>query len=94
MINFDNIDLKILKENFDDEMISKIDSTNVSKIFEYLKQNNIYYAKDLFLSSLDLFLLPADQFIKQFEKLKMKLGTDYVEKLGNDMSNIEIMYED
>jgi hypothetical protein len=94
MINFDNIDLKILKENFDDEMISKIDSTNVSKIFEYLKQNNIYYAKDLFLSSLDLFLLPADQFIKQFEKLKIKLGTDYVEKLGNDMSNIEIMYED
>lgn len=94
MINFDNIDLKILKENFDDEMISKINSTNVSKIFEYLKQNKIYYAKDLFLSSLDLFLLPADQFIKQFENLKMKLGADYVAKLGNDMSNIEIMYED
>ena len=49
---------------------------------------------DLLTSSLDLFLLPVDTFIKQFEKLKIKLGSDYVEKLASNEGLIEIMYED
>lgn len=59
----------------------------------YLHKNGIYYAKDLLISSLDLFLLPVDTFIKQFEKLKTKLVSDYVEKLASDEGLIEIMYE-
>jgi len=60
---------------------------------KYLQENNVYYAKDLLLSSLDLFLLPAEEFINRFEKLKTRLGTDFVDKLGEDSSLIEIMYE-
>ncbi len=93
-MNFDDIDMKILKENFDEELIKEIDMENLSKILEYLKENGVYYAKDLFLVSLDLFLLPVNKFIEQFEKLKYRLGKDFVEKLGEDMSLIEIMYED
>lgn len=92
-MELDNLDTRILKENFDDETISEIDIENVYKIFKYLKENNVYYAKDLFITSLDLFLLPSNQFINQFEKLKDKLGKNYVEKLGEDTSLIEIMYE-
>lgn len=92
-MNFDEIDIKILKENFDEKLIKQIDSDNVSKIFKYLENNGVYYAKDLFLSSLDLFLYPLDDFIKKFENLKEKLGTDFVDKLGEDSSLIEIMYE-
>lgn len=92
-MELDHLDIRILQENFDDETISKIDVENVYKIFKYLKENNVYYAKDLFITSLDLFLLPLDQFINQFEKLKSKLGEKYVEKLGEDTSLIEIMYE-
>ena len=93
-MKFDEIDIKILKENFDEEMIEQINLENVSKILRYLNDNMVYYAKDLLLSSLDLFLLPADQFIKKFENLKNKLGPNFVEKLGEDASLIEIMYED
>ena len=92
-MNLDKLDLKILKENFDDEMITKIDDENVSKIIVDLEKNGIYYAKDLLLSSLDLFLLPVEEFINRFEKLKTRLGTDFVDKLGEDSSLIEIMYE-
>lgn len=92
-MNFDEIDIKILKENFDDEMISEIDVNNVVKIFEYLGNNGVYFAKDLFLISLDLFLLPSSEFINKFERLKSKLGEDYIDKLGEDISLIEIMYE-
>lgn len=92
-MNFDELDIKILRENFDEETISKINIDNVSKILKYLNDNMVYYAKDLLLSSLDLFLLPVDEFIKKFEKLKVKLGTNFVEKLGEDTSLIEIMYD-
>lgn len=89
----DDIDIKILRENFDDELISRIDSNNVLRILKYLDSNDIYYAKDLLLTSLDLFLLPCEEFIKRFEHLKTKLGSSFAEKLGNDASLIEIMYE-
>ncbi len=93
-MGLDDLDILILKENFDTETIAKMDAENIYKILNYLDRNGVYYAKDLLLSSLDLFLLPVNEFIKQFEKLKNKLGSDYVDKLGEDSSLIEIMYED
>ena len=93
-MQLDSLDIKVLRENFSDEEIAKMDAENIYKILNYLDKNGIYYAKDLILSSLDLFLLPADEFIKKFEKLKNKLGNDYIDKLGEDISLIEIMYED
>ena len=92
-MNLDEIDIKILKENFDENLIKQIDSDNVLKILKYLENNGIYYAKDLFLTSLDLFLYPLDVFIRKFEILKEKTGEDYINKLGEDSSLIEIMYE-
>lgn len=92
-MKFDDLDIKILKENFDDDIINEIDIENVSNIFKYLNDNGVYYYKDLFLTSLDLFLLPYDDFINKFEKLKTKLGDNYVDMLGDDISLIEIMYE-
>ena len=57
------------------------------------EKNGIYYAKDLFLLSLDLFLLPYSEFVNKFEKLKQKLGNNYINKLSEDISLIEIMYD-
>ena len=93
-MGLDDLDILVLKENFDEKTIAKMDAENIYKILKYLNENGVYYAKDLLLSSLDLFLLPVNEFIKQFEKLKNKLGSDYVDKLGEDSSLIEIMYED
>ena len=76
------------------KLIAKLDYNNLKNIMLYLHKNGIYYLKDLLISSFDLFLLPVDTFIKQFEKLKIKLGSDYVEKLASDEGLIEIMYED
>ena len=92
-MKLDNIDIKILKENFDNETINQMDSENVYKIVKYLNDNNIDYIKDLFLL-FDLFLFPVEEFIKQFEKLKFKLGDNFANMLGSDLSLIEIMYED
>ena len=93
-MSFDEIDLKLLLENFDEETVSLIDYNNLQSIMMYLHKNGIYYAKDLLISSLDLFLLPNTTFMQQFEKLKINLGSDYIEKLASDEGLIDIMYED
>ncbi len=85
-------DIKTLKENFDEDMIKELDMENVKIIIDYLLRNKVYYAKDLLLNSLDLFLLDSNIFIEKFENLKIKLGSNYVDKLGEDMSLIELMY--
>ena len=94
MVHLDEIDMKILRENFDEDMIQQMDEENIDKILYYIEENNVDHAKDLLISSLDLFLLPAEDFIKQFEKLKKELGENFAEKLGEDISLIEIMYQD
>ena len=93
MNELNEIDIKILKENFDEDLIKQLNLDNILKIFSYLTSNGIYYVKDLFLNSLDLFLYPCDVFIKKFEHLKELLGDEFVDKLGEDISLIEIMYE-
>ena len=93
MIGIDEIDIKILKENFSEDLIKQVDAENVYKILSYLNRNGVYYAKDLFLDSLDLFLYPCETFVKKFEHLKEVLGNEFVDKLGKDASLIEIMYE-
>lgn len=92
-MNLDNIDIQILEENFDQDLINKINKKNVYEIMNYLLKNEVYFAKDIFLSSLDLFILNVKEFEIKFENLKKILGSNYIEKLENDFSLIEIMYE-
>ena len=93
-MQLDSIDIKILKENFDENIIGRLDSENVSKIYNYLINSGVYYAKDIFISQADLFLLDYEVFVLKFEKLKNKLGNDYVDMLGEDCSLIDVMYEE
>ena len=92
-MQLDSIDIKILKENFDDYIINQLDSENIAKIYNYLIKEGVYYAKDIFISQADLFLLDYDLFVEKFKKLKNKVGKDYIDKLGEDCSLIDILYE-
>ena len=95
MINFDELDLKILRENYNNDLIEKIDYNNISNIFGYLINNGIYYAKDLFLTSLDLFLLSYDDFVNKFEKLNPIFGKQpgvLRKKYGIDIKEYMIKY--
>lgn len=93
-MQLDDIDIKILKENFDDYIIDQLDYKNVEKIYNYLIDCGVYYAKDIFISQVDLFLLDYEVFVEKFEKLKLKLGNNYVDLLGENCALIDVMYED
>ena len=92
-MHLDRIELRILNENFDRDIINQLEMENVNKIYNYLIDNGIYYAKDIFISQVDLFLLDYEIFVEKFEKLKERLGNNYIDLLGEDCSLIDIMYE-
>ena len=89
---FDKIDIEELKEKYSKELIEKLDIENVAKIFDYLHKNGIYFAKDIFMNDLPLFLLDEKEFFIKFEKLKNKLGSNYIIKLEENSELLEEMY--
>lgn len=62
-------------------MLTDIELNTIIKKCEEL---GIYFAKDLVVDYLDIFTNGYDEFVKKFEDLKNKLGSNYVEILEND----------
>lgn len=89
---FDEDDIIHLKETFDSELLNKIDYENLIKCYEYLISERIYFAKDILLEYLDLFLIYYDEFKAKFENLKKDLGSDYVEKLEQNIALLETYF--
>ena len=81
---FNEDEIKNIVDTYDSELTKKIDENNLSKIYKYLLNNGIYFVKDLVVDYLDIFTNGYDEFVKKFEDLKNKLGSNYVEILEND----------
>ena len=86
---FNEEEIKNIVDTFDEEIIKKVDIDNLFKIYKYLIDNGIYFARDLIVDYLDIFTLDYDEFVTRFEKLKSELGSNYVEILENDISKLE-----
>ena len=86
---FDRNDIINLKETFNSDVLNKIDANNLIRCYEYLIKERVYFAKDIILEYLDLFLIEYDEFKIKFKKLKDELGVNYIEKLEEDISIIE-----
>ena len=92
-MQLDSIDIQLLENNYDEEMLKRLNNENVDKIYNYLINEGVYYAKDIFITNLDLFLLEYEEFVEKFEYLKKELGENFVDVLGEDASQIELMYK-
>ena len=86
MLKLNKNDVKILRENFDDNLINRLDPNNVNEIYQYLESEGIYYTKDIFLYYMNLFLYPLEEFIEKFKKFKMNNGDNYIENLADNLS--------
>ena len=89
---FNEDDIIHLKESFDSELLNKIDYENLIECPEYLFGAQVYFAKDILLEYLDFFLLAYREFKNLFESLKRDLGSDYIEKLEQDISLLETYF--
>lgn len=89
MKHFDLDDINNLKETFDNDTLNKIDIDNLIRCYEYLKNEKVYFAKDIILEYIDIFLIDYFEFKIKFQKLKDDLGVNYIEKLEEDISILE-----
>ncbi len=88
----DETDIEDIKEMYDDYMIEQVNIENVNTIYDYLIKQGISYAKDIFISNMELFLLNSNEFIEKFERIKEEIGEDYANKIEEDFSLLEKMY--
>ncbi len=83
---FDKEDIEQLNETYDEGFLNNIDFNNFTKIYQYLISNGIYFAKDLVLEYLNIFVIDYNEFKNIFEKMKNELGKNYIVKLEDDIT--------
>ena len=88
----DEIDKQDIEEMYDDYTINQLDSDNVKKIYNYLLEQGIEFAKDILIERLELFLINSEEFIQKFEKIKQEIGTNYIEEIEENKNILEKIY--
>ena len=88
----DEIDIENIEEMYNEYTIEQLDEENVKAIYNYLIEQNIDYAKDIFIERLELFIQDKNDFILKFEKLKNEIGDNYAEVIAEDTEILDKLY--
>jgi len=80
-------------DTFEESVLLKLNGENIQRIVSYLKKEKIYFIEDIILQYVDLFVLPFEEFIEKFEKLKEKYSANFVEYLAYHLNILEEMYD-
>lgn len=86
--------LDIIYSNYDEEYINGLDEENFIKIYNLFKKYNFYFINDIILNYLEIFEIDCDEVEDKLIKLKEKLGNNYVQIIGNDMSYLDEILND
>ena len=89
----DEIDKKDITEMYDEYTLNQLDSDNVNIIYNYLLEQGIDFAKDIFIERLELFLMDNKEFIEKFEMIKQEIGNNYVEIIEENTEILDKMYQ-
>ena len=93
MLELDDMDIKNIEEMYDNDIVHRLDMDNVNRIYKYLIDKGIYYAKDVFIEYLELFLLDSEVFISKFDRIINDIGDNYIDVIGENSSILGNMYE-
>ncbi len=88
----DEIDKQDIQEMYDEYTLNQLENENVKIIYNYLLEQGIDLAKDIFIERLELFLQNSNEFIKKFEMIKQEMGDNYAKKIEEDTNVLEKMY--
>lgn len=90
ILSIEQID-QIMK-TFDEDVLNHLEEENIKYIISYLQINQIYFIEDIIVQYLDLFLMDKEQFIQNFESLKIKYSNNFVETLAQNLDILEEMF--
>lgn len=85
----DDFYLEELFQNYDINYLKNIDKNNFDKVYQLLKKYHFDYIEDIILGYLDIFTMDCDVIEKRILSLKKILGSNYVDKIGENMFYLE-----
>lgn len=87
------INIKNIKEKFENHVFQNLDKENVYKIIEFLSREKCDYIEDIVSDYLDLFNIQYEEFIRKYNILNDKYNGDFLEKASADMNILEEFYK-
>lgn len=78
--------LDIIYSNYYVDYINGLVEENFIKIYNLFKEYNFYFINDIILNYLEIFEMDYDNVEDKLIELKEKLGNNFVQIIGNDMS--------
>lgn len=85
----DDIYIKILYSNYDINYLNNLDENNFFQVYNFLKQKGFYYLDDIILNYLEIFTFDYHKIEQALNIIKVSLGDNYIEIIGNNMSIID-----
>jgi len=84
----------IIINNYDEEYLNNIDEKNFLLVYMIFDKYKFYFTDDIILNYLEIFEMNPDDVINGIEKLKQKLGDNFVYIIGNDMRYLNELLEE
>ena len=81
--------LDIIYSNYDEDYVNNLDEKNFIEIYNLFKKYNFYFINDIILNYLEIFEMDYDDVEEKIIDLKEKLGNNFVQIIGNDMSYLD-----
>lgn len=78
-----------LLDNYKTEYLNMLDEQQFLKIYKLLIEYNFYFIEDIILKYLEIFELDVEIVKNNLEKLKEKLGNNFVYIIGNNMNYLD-----
>ena len=81
--------LELIYDTYDEEFLANLDENNFIKIYNLLKESNLYFVDDIVLNYLEIFQMDYNDVYNGLLKLKEKLGNNYNYIIGSRMNYLE-----
>ena len=84
--------IELLYDSYDENYINSLDENSFIKVYQIFKKYNFYFIEDIILKYLEIFEQDPIIIEKKINKLREKLGDDYVRIIGNNMRYLKELY--
>ena len=85
--------LKIIYDNYDEDYLNLLKEDNFQKVYLVLKKYNFYFMQDIILNYLELFEYDEEYVELAIINMKLLLGSNFVNIIGNNMTLLDKMIE-
>ena len=81
--------LDMIYSNYNNDYLNSLDENNFIKIYNLFKKYNFYFINDIILNYLEIFEMSYDDVDNGINKLRDKLGENFVYIIGNNMTYLD-----